>query len=201
MLAIDVHILTLPGDNADWLQQAIDSVTALPGATPHIVQGVAGHLGLSRAAGYAQGSARFVSFVDSDDYLLPGFEALALELNRQPEAAACYGQHLALQDGALLPQPALQRWTRARMARHPAQIKAPIVYRREAVMPYLDTLKNWARYPDRVISALAARHGRFVYCPLACYVWRQHDNNMHIVNDDLAERARARRYIWQAMQC
>lgn len=199
MTPVDIHILHLPPDNPDWLQQAIVSAEAIPGAAVHVVEGVAGHLGLSRASAYRQGAADFVSFVDSDDVLYPEFAAIPAALERHPDAAAAYGHVVALDDKLFTLQHTLQRWSRQRQARLPRSVRAPIVYRRAAIMPHLAELTNWPRYADRVLTGLATQHGRFVFVPKLGYIWRQHAGNMHR-DEDLAERRRASLLLQKVLQ-
>lgn len=71
---LDVHVLTLPDSRQDWLQQCLASVDAAARAAPfpvgvHVVDGVAGHIGLGRARGFALGESPFVTYVDDDDFV------------------------------------------------------------------------------------------------------------------------------------
>lgn len=66
---VDCHILTLPRDRQDWLEEAVLSVKGQ--ANLYVVDGIDGHLGASRALGYSYGTSRFVCHVDSDDVIEP----------------------------------------------------------------------------------------------------------------------------------
>lgn len=68
---IDIHVITLPASNQQWLDQCLKSLEH-PDVTVHMVDGEGKHIGQSRAEGYQQGTHPFVAQVDPDDYLLDG---------------------------------------------------------------------------------------------------------------------------------
>lgn len=68
---IDVHVLTFSGTRPDWLDQCVASIEA-EGLNVFVVPGVEGNIGAGREQAYRLGTSEFVSYVDSDDYLLPG---------------------------------------------------------------------------------------------------------------------------------
>lgn len=102
---LDVHILTLPDTRRDWQEQCIASVNlaaSLAGypVHVHVVPGIEGHLGQSRAAGYAAGTAPWKCYADDDDYVLPrAFEVLGRYLGR--DVAAIFPREHVEQNGRL----------------------------------------------------------------------------------------------------
>lgn len=68
---IDVHVLTHSGTRPEWLAQCLESLEGHP-VVVHVVEGVEGSVGAGRAKGFALGDCEFVSYVDSDDFVLPG---------------------------------------------------------------------------------------------------------------------------------
>lgn len=68
---IDVHVLTHEGTRQDWFDQCLASLEQEP-VTVHVVDNAGRSVGEGRARGYALGTAPFVAYVDSDDYVLPG---------------------------------------------------------------------------------------------------------------------------------
>lgn len=55
--------------------------------TLHVLDGVQGHIGAGRKAGFSRGSAPFATYVDDDDYLLPSaFAAIEPAMARSPAA-------------------------------------------------------------------------------------------------------------------
>ena len=100
---IDVHIIVSSDTPRDWVDQCLDSVSdaaELAGfpVYGHVVDGVPGHIGRARAAGYALGEQPYVTFVDDDDYVLPhAFSQMADPL-RSGVSAVCTPE-LTLQNG------------------------------------------------------------------------------------------------------
>lgn len=76
MAAIDVHMLVMPSNRADWREQALASIVDAANRVDsaielHLAPAVPGHMGKARAAAYALGDAPLVTFVDEDDWLEP----------------------------------------------------------------------------------------------------------------------------------
>lgn len=71
---IDVHVLVMPDTPKEWIEQRRDSLSAAVAAAGYPVNvfevpGVIGHIGKARAAGYAKGHAKYVTYVDDDDWV------------------------------------------------------------------------------------------------------------------------------------
>lgn len=79
---LDVHILTMVCTPPEWVSQRRTSIAAAVEAAGypvhvHEICGICGHIGLGRSEGYALGEQPYVTYVDCDDYLMPGaFAAL-----------------------------------------------------------------------------------------------------------------------------
>lgn len=87
-VSLDVHVLTLPGLPDEWIEQRRESLAAAVAqagypVAVHEIEGIDGHLGRSRAIGYAAGTYPYVTHVDHDDYVAP--DAFAV-LREQMEA-------------------------------------------------------------------------------------------------------------------
>ncbi len=91
---LDVHVLTITDTPAAWTDQRRSSIAAAVEAAGfpvlvHEIAGEPGHIGHGRARGYALGVQPYVTYVDCDDYLLPGaFSALAEALTAGHDAIA-----------------------------------------------------------------------------------------------------------------
>lgn len=155
---IDVHVLTHSGTRPEWLARCLASLRGEPCAT-HVVVGDEGHLGRGRARGFALGARPFVTFVDSDDYVLPGVMAACASELRQHRAVVT------------------QEWIEAFGVRRkrPAQRHHLAVYRRDDVTPLLPEIAQRQYDPDRfLIETLAP-----VQLPIVGYVWTIHDGGLH----------------------
>lgn len=101
---LDVHILTMPSTPRNWAKQCISSVeeaiASTPGVHLHVIEGVPGHIGKGRAAGYALGTAPWKTYVDHDDYVLPhAFQKLLEYLDK--DVAAVFPREHIEQNGRL----------------------------------------------------------------------------------------------------
>lgn len=97
---IDVHVLTHSGTKPEWLDQCLESLAAQP-CTVHVVQGVERNIAAGREMGFGLGTHPFVTFVDSDDYVLPGAMEAMCEALQGNDAAV--GRERMLVDGQLSP--------------------------------------------------------------------------------------------------
>ena len=75
---IDVHVLTHSKTKREWLDQCLGSLLGEP-CTVHVLQGVERDIKVGRHAAFQLGTHDYVSFVDSDDYVLPGAVGKVLE--------------------------------------------------------------------------------------------------------------------------
>ncbi len=104
---IDCHIIVSHDTRRDWVTQCLESVheaadrAGFP-VVVHAVDGVAGHIGQARAAGYAMGTQPYVTSVDDDDYVLPHAFAQMVGGLRSGVSAVCTPEQ-TLQNGQLRP--------------------------------------------------------------------------------------------------
>lgn len=85
---IDVHVLTHSKTRNEWLDRCLNSMRDQP-CVVHVIEGVERNISAGRVRGFSAGSQEYVSFVDSDDYVLPGaFDAVLAALKLGHEAVA-----------------------------------------------------------------------------------------------------------------
>lgn len=146
MISLDVHVLVMPDTPAEWVEQrrATLSEAAAEAGFPvyiHETPGVPGHIGEGRAAGFALGTAPYVTFVDDDDYVAPlAFESLGPSLRAGKDAVFTL-EWTVFPDGRLLAGNSFQHHLN--------------VYRRE-----LTQLVEWGRFTwagERALNILATR--------------------------------------------
>ena len=156
---IDIHVLTHEGTRLDWLDQCLQSLEGHP-ANVHVIDNAGHSVGEGRARGYAQGSAPYVAYVDSDDYVLPGcFEAClgGLEIHRSVVTM----EQIIYFDGRTFPFP------------KPGHNVA--VYRREDIEPHLHRMAGSHHSADWHTRALL----KPVQLQVLGYVWRVHADGDH----------------------
>lgn len=166
---VDVHIIVQPSDSQAWLNQCLGSLNKEP-VKIHVIDaeiGVPQGLIASRLKGFACGSSPFISFVDPDDYCLPGvFSVLSSEMKKNPETLAAYaheyitGIHGDVKKGRVNTEP------------HHA-----IVYRRSEYERVKHVLESWTfpSYESETVKLLKAINPKkVVEIPEPLYVWRRH---------------------------
>ena len=155
---IDVHVLTYSGTDPRWLDQCLESLAKEP-CTVHVMQGVEGSVGQGRAVGYTLGQHEFVSYVDSDDYVLPGVMDHCLEALQHHPAVVTRERRLWG-----------MRFDSSQVGGHHLA-----VYRREDVELHLGDVASLPYHCDQVLlRALAPQQLDFVG-----YVWRMHGAQGH----------------------
>lgn len=158
---IDVHVLTHSGTRAGWLAQCLESLASEP-CTVHVVQGVERNIAAGREIGFGLGVHPYVTFVDSDDYVLPGAMAAVCDALEQGHDAVCARELVLEPDGTLSGPHAkhhLFALRRSVLAPH-----LPGYGRRNARQHCVTTLARIARPHE--IDAIT-------------YVWRQHAGQTH----------------------
>ena len=155
---IDVHVLTYSGTRQEWLDQCLRSLEG-ENCTVHVVQGVEGNVGAGRAHAYTLGEHEFVSYVDSDDYVLPGvMDACLRALKRYPAVVTLE-----------------QRLWGDRIASKREGMHHLTVYRRELVQSVLAT---WPDHPY-LCDRLLVRKLHPFQLDFEGYVWRMHARQGH----------------------
>lgn len=125
MFPIDVHVLTHEGTDKALLAKCLDSLEAQP-CNVFVVDNAGEAVGAGRAKGYIKGQAELVSYIDSDDYALPGAFAAMVEAMAVHKAVVC--RELVQRDDGSFVQ-------------NPVEFHAPTCYRRSDVLKYLAAIK------------------------------------------------------------
>lgn len=157
---LDVHMIVSSTTKKEWADQALDSVAEAIEACPYkvnfyVVDGVEGHIGQGRQAGYDKGSARYMTYVDDDDYVEPEMFA-CLEPVLQKNFAAIFTGETLLQNGVFSKSP----------ERHHLAI-----YRRDTLEGF--DLTEWVACGDVATKYLVETHpDGTVYIPTHHYIHR-----------------------------
>lgn len=147
---IDVHTILLGDENPEWLAKMVQSLADEPVAL-HIVRGEYGHIGKWRAEGFARGANPYVSYVDPDDWVLPGaFAACIALLDETPGIDAVWSGYV-LSTGAPFTN-ALKHY----------------VYRRTFVESLLGDVREEQLVPERILDP----GSRVAYTNSVGYVYR-----------------------------
>lgn len=156
---IDVHVLTHEGTRKEWLEQCLASLEGEP-VNVFVVDNTGHSVGAGRAKGYALGASEFVSYVDSDDYVLPGCFAACLEALKKHDAVVTM-ERVEYENGTVYP--------------FPRSNHAATVYRRKDVEHLIPRMASSAHTTDAQLRRLL----RPTQIPFVGYVWRVHPDGDH----------------------
>jgi hypothetical protein len=166
--SVDVHVLTLPTDNKDWYNKCIDSLRKEP-VTVHVCNGIEDDIGNARADAFLLGNNEYASFVDPDDYVLPGGFAACLDvIKAEGSVAACTAEIKTGISGEILEKPYIVKW-----------IHHLIVMKREIVIQNMDIWRDWS-WPSRFsegrvfVEFLRSCGHKVSFIEQPYYVWRRH---------------------------
>ena len=197
---IDLHILNhTAATRPDWWQACLASAQAAEAAglvTLHLIESMSESIGANRAAAFRLGSNPFVACLDNDDILLPeAIPALLKALADNPEVCGVYSNRMQIDaSGKVLFTLNRDRWTPNWQLRQQDYPHMLAVYRREAVLPHLDTIASFPVYSDFVLAGLATQFGPWLHVPVVAYQRREKDyyiNHVRQIAPDITRRARA----------
>lgn len=181
---VDVHILTLPDTNQEWLSDCLNSLKNEP-VRIHICDGIVGDIAQARTQAFALGNFPYVAFVDPDDLIVPGiFKRLIHELDNHPDCVCAYSDEVLIDDQgrALIagwsvnPEPFISSGHDLSYHNINGQyIHHLRVMRRDAVVKCLP-LKTKRMCEPALLKDLA-KLGTIRHCPGIGYLWRIHDGN------------------------
>lgn len=199
---VDLHILTHPGARPDWLAQAIASTAGEP-ANVHVLHNNAS-IGAGRARGLALGSGEFVTWLDSDDVLLPGaIQACVDALDAHPDAVAAFTDNRQVDADLRF----LRRWKSFGTGPYDAR-KIPYmggygehlcVFRRGAVQPFLAELATLHYGNCHWLRGMVATLGDYIHAERDGVLFRIHEANTH-KNHALATAMEINARIYRALQ-
>lgn len=178
---VGVHMLTHAGSRPEWVQDAVGSLAGESVALTMIEDHEA-HIGRRRAEGFRLSTGRheFVSFVDSDDRVLPGAFAACLEaLQASPEAAMAFTLEERIDASGNIVGGPIKNWEylrsqmgASRFAFHYAHHLC--VYRLALVAQHLDEMAAFPFMAESVLHARVLSSHSAVLVPRVGYQWRQH---------------------------
>lgn len=191
---IDLHILNhAASTRPEWWAACLASAQAAEATglvTLHIMEGTGDSIGENRAAAFLCGSQPFVACLDNDDILLPdALPALLKALAERPEVCGVYSDRMQIDaSGKVLFTMRRSPWTPHWQLSNPG-FDYPhhlAVYRREAVLPHLDTIATFKNYSEFVLAGLATQFGPWWHVPALAYQRREQDYYVNSTLSDLS---------------
>lgn len=195
MYDIDVHIIRPVTWNTiceqHWFDECMDSLTSEP-VNVYITTPVVGDIRAARYTGYSMGQARYVSFVDPDDKIVPGTYEKLLHLVNAPGICGAYSNYQILTPNGEVTRHAMNnQWSIDRMINDPRLIHQVVLTPRKITMNVYEqfyTDIHPAGYELFCVAVLLAKYGNWANCNDVGYTWRIHDaGHHHTVSSTWAE--------------
>jgi glycosyltransferase involved in cell wall biosynthesis len=182
----DLHILTHAAARRDWLEQAIASVAGHP-VTLHVIENGAS-IGAGRARALRLGAGEFVTWIDSDDVLLPGaVQACVDALDAHPNAVAAFTDHRQVDAGLRFLRGGESTGTGPYDVRLMPYLggygEHLCVFRRRAVEPFLEGLADLHMGNCCWLRGMVATLGDYVHVERDGVLFRIHEHNTHKRHD------------------
>lgn len=174
---IDTHVLIHHSrSRPQWLEQCLASLENEP-TNVVLVDDPSTNVGEVRAIAMREGSAPFLSFVDDDDWVIPGVFAECLaHLEDEPGLVGVYTNFadVDVDTGRASPPYRKKPWNPRTQLTHPFEVLHVHVYRRALTMPYLDGLARWPTLEESWLMGKLAAHGDWRHIPFDGYRKRLH---------------------------
>lgn len=199
----DVHILTSSKWSTTQYESECFASIAHEPVHVHALDAIDGKMGEARALGFSTGTAPYVSYLDSDDRVVPGTYQQCIDyLDEHPDIDIVFTLEERIDgEGQIIGESVMERkvhsigrkcnpWT-VRSLKYIHQI---VVSRREAVESHLEFIKDWGGLADKALWAQQMLHGsRFALLPIVGHHWRQHSRTQihRHLGDALQERYKA----------
>jgi hypothetical protein len=180
-MKVDVHCIHIPSTDMTLWEECRATLENEP-INLHMVEGVDGHTGKGRVAGFGQGDSPYVSCVDPDDLVLPGaFQACIDVLERHPEACGAYTDELLIDSLGTVIRPGVwsgEPWNPL-LQLEPKYLHHIYVMRRCYVRKYFLEMLKWPRMPEYVLKCLLTAHGPWIHVDRFGYKWRMRTAASH----------------------
>lgn len=164
---VDTHVLVHHSRRQPaWLEQCLASLEGEP-TNVLLVDSASDHVGALRASAMREGRAPLLSFVDDDDWVMPGaFDACVSAL----EDDALVGVYTDLADVDPETQRVIGRtrkapWAPRRQLLRPFEVLHLHVFRRAAALRFLDEISQWPTAEEAMLVGLLVQ----------CGAWRKLD--------------------------
>lgn len=160
---VDTHVLIHHSlQRPAWLDQCLASLEGEP-TNILLVRDAGTNVGALRAAAHAQGSAPLLSFVDDDDWVMPGAFQACIDALADP---ALVGAYTDFSDVDAATDAVTRHWHKSPWAAR-AQLLRPFevlhvhVYRRAPAMKYLAEMARWTTLEESLLMGLLVQDGQW----------------------------------------
>lgn len=169
---VDVHVLHYSGPRR-WADQALESLRDEPCRIWLVEGGFPDSIGAARAFALTLGAGEYCSFIDDDDYVVPGAMQACIDyLGAHPECVGVYTDLEHLHANGQRDRELKGPWRPLRQLTYCPEVTHLKVMRRSAVEPFLDDLARWPTYEEYVLCALMVELGEWAHLPIVGAVKR-----------------------------
>ncbi len=171
----DLHVVVCPFSNPIWVEELMADLREQP-VNVHLPRCVEGNIGASRAAGFAMGSAEYVSFADHDDRILLGaVGACIAALDADANLGAVFtGEQVVNHELVPIRNADVSPYRRELHEVTPSHVHGLIVMRRGLVQAVLDDLPLVRVIPEWWLTLSIAKVAGLERVPMVGRLWRHH---------------------------
>jgi hypothetical protein len=158
----------MPGDNQEWFKKCLGSLEGEP-VSVYVCNGIKEDIGNARADAFLLGDNEYVSFIDPDDYVLPGGFSACVEQLRKHNSVVAYTQEIVVGfTGEIYKNPLVRDW-----------VHHLIVFRRDIVIDNLQIWRDWCwgcnlSEGQVFVNHLKDKKHKISSIKKPYYVWRRH---------------------------
>lgn len=158
---VDTHVLVHNSiENPAWLEQCLASLEGEP-TNVQIVRSESRNVGALRAAAHRAATAPLLSFVDDDDWVLPGAFQACIDALENPDLVGAYTDFadVDVATGAVASRYQKRPWSAFNQLLKPFEVLHVHVYRREPAIKYLDEMAHWETLEESLLMGLLVQDG------------------------------------------
>lgn len=181
MGGVDVHIITMPSESQEWLSDCLNSLWNEP-VNLYFIDGVEGHIGEGRYAGFTQGTSDYISFVDPDDLVNTGAFKKCIDVLDANSNLTGVGTAEAVLwgDDIVYPQSTYSQSNPEYTYRSIMWLHHLVVMRRAHVEKHLHLFKNWSNWCETAFYLTLFDEGAlFDFIETPEYFWRKRADGSH----------------------
>lgn len=172
---VDTHVLLYHSrSRKEWLDQTLASLEGEP-TNILLVDHPSSSVGLARAFALGEGKAPFLSFVDDDDWVMPGaFQACLDRITDGVVGAYTDFSDVGVETGKVLKKYHKLPWCPRHQQTHPFEVLHVHVFRREPTLKYLNEVAQWPTLEESLLMGLLVQDGDWIKVDFDGYRKRAH---------------------------
>lgn len=159
---VDTHVLVHNSKKSPgWLEQCLRSLETEP-TNILLVWDDSSNVGAIRSEAMTHGDAKYLNFVDDDDWVVEGSYKACLDvLEANPTLVGVYTDYTDIdaETGKKLRKTSKRPWSIVNQFYNPFEVLHLHLYRRDIATKYLEDLKDWETLEEAFLFAMMTQHG------------------------------------------